>query len=1034
MRHLCLLTLLLFGFHFVIAQPSLHKLKVKTDAARALQQDAPTTTLATATQASLIFHDREVTVANIQQWLAGQLEMRDGIDALVEEGLPANAGNSLQVTKMQQYFKRVRVEHGVVNTTAGDVRVVMANLEFYSIPDKFGLTPSVTAGAALQVAMQHTKAARFVWEDYKGNDPEFLAPKGELVIVRTYADDSTVCLAWKFRISGSNPTVMSNIYVNATTGEVVLDDPLIKHGNVTGTAATRYSGTQTIVTDDGGLTPGKPFKLKQQRNGHLIATINYQQMDYHPLNDPLAVEFSDNDNNWTAAEYNNANMDNAALDAHFNAQIVSDYWKEVHLRNSWDNNNGPLAIYIHVNEKGASMDNAFWNGVNLHMGDGAPGGNPPSTSLDDIAHELGHGITTATSNLVYRWESGAINEGFSDVWAACVSNFAQIHYPSLSSELTWRLFEKSSNPTAAKPGLRDMKDPNIFNHPKEYNGTFYRPATYQTCPVTTNNANNDHCGVHTNSGVFNRWFYLVTQGDMGTDPLGNPYNIAGVGFGESQKIAYLTTLNLTPNATFSTARIVSSNATAILYGGTSAQLQTVKSAWVAIGVDSNIYDMSNTPIFTTNNITAVAVGKDGVVWAGTNYNGLYTWDGTDWTKRAEIANVRINDIKADKAGGIWIAQSGTQASGSAATAGGVNYFPSTTATPSFYTVSTQVNVPSRNARCIFVDTSRTNDGPNPKVWVATMNYILNGNSASGMLGQGLYSASRYFRAVNEGLNVASNTAGTLTVGGNRNEIWTFAQANNGVNQILVYNAGTNALIATYDHTNTPAIPSGFVARAIYFDVKKRGWIGLANGGVLVFDEKRQWHQVNFPSVFPAGTQVNFNAITGDLYGDVYIGTTAGLVFFDHGIGENERLTQQQNYKLYTTANGLPSNQVNAIAYDTLRFRVWVATNQGIARWEPICLGKSCDLARNMRNTESATQGSGNWSDPSIWSSGMVPDSFTNVLITDTVTVDVDGKCQSLAVDPGGRVNVAAGKKLQVYEEQATIIYGRGRSRSRAKPR
>jgi ligand-binding sensor domain-containing protein len=273
---------------------------------------------------------------------------------------------------------------------------------------------------------------------------------------------------------------------------------------------------------------------------------------------------------------------------------------------------------------------------------------------------------------------------------------------------------------------------------------------------------------------------------------------------------------------------------------------------VAVALDSNIYNMSNTPIFTTNNFTSIALDKHGNIWAGTNYNGLYRHTSTGWQKRAEIPNVRINDIKADKDGNIWIAQSGTQSGGSQATAGGVNYLraPFTSADHSFYTIGAQTNIPSRNARCIFVDTSRKNDGTNPRVWVATLAYFTSVNTtASGMLGQGLYSTSRYFRNVSEGLNVSSNNAGVLTVGGNSSEIWTFAQANNGINQLLTYNAGTNAFITAYDHNTHPIIPSGFVARSIFGDNKKRIWIGLANGGLIVYDENKKWHHVNFHTLF-----------------------------------------------------------------------------------------------------------------------------------------------------------------------------------------
>jgi Zn-dependent metalloprotease len=1028
-----------FNIHLAMAQPSLYKMKEKIDALGGGTPALNRMTIVAPTQAGVLLSGNEVSRNNVAQWLTTQLEMREGVDAFTPEGTVTNTNGGFEVDNLHQYFKGTKVEHGVVHTTSRESQVVMMQLEFYSIPVDLQTTPVISENTARQNAVI-SQGLSSIFYQKAGSGPGEAMPAGELVIVRTYADDSTVCLAWKFHIYADRPIISTYVYVDATTGKVVLDDPLIKHSNSNGTADTRYSGRQPIVTDNGGLTPGKPYKLKQFRNGYYIRTENYLRNSWNYVgSDQQSVEFSDNDNNWTDAEYNNGEFDNVALDAHFNAQIVSDYWKQTHLRNGWDNNNGDLLIYVHVNEDGAPMDNAFWNGSNLHMGDGSAdttNGNPPSTSLDDIGHELGHGITTSTCNLVYRWESGALNEGYSDIWAACITNFAKLNYPSLAGELTWRLFEKTTNPngTSPGPGGRDMKDPTIFSHPKVFQGTFYRPATYQTCPVTTTSAHNDHCGVHVNSGVFNRWFYLITEGDTGIDPLNNPYTIAGLGFGISQKIMYLATMNLTPNATFATASTVTANTTATLYGTGSTELAVVKAAWKAVGVDTNMFDMTTVPIFTTNNFTGIAVGKDGYVWAGTNYSGLYTWNGATWSARSEIPNVRINDIKADKAGGIWVAQSGTQGGATSATAGGVNYFPSPVATSIFYTVSTQTNVPSRNARCIFVDTSRTNDGANPKVWVATMSYLLNGNSTSGMLGQGLYSTSRYFRAVSEGLNIASTTAGTLTVGGTKNEIWTFAQANNGINQLLVYNAGTNALITTYDHNSVPALPSGFVARAIFFDAKKRGWIGLASGGVIVYDENKQWHQINFSSIFPSGASVTFNSITGDKYGDVYIGTSAGLVFFDHGIGEIQRIDSAQSYKLYTRANGLPSNVVNAIAYDTLRFRVWVACDQGIVRWEPLCLGNSCDLKRNQKNAESTTTGPGNWSNPNIWSSGLLPDSSTIVTIADTITVDINADCQAVVVIPPGKVQVAAGIKLNIRKPETEVIYGEHKYRSMAKPR
>ena len=60
-----------------------------------------------------------------------------------------------------------------------------------------------------------------------------------------------------------------------------------------------------------------------------------------------AIDFTDADNNWTAAEFNNTAKDNAALDAHFGSTQVYDYWQTVHGRNSWDDLSGKLVSYVH---------------------------------------------------------------------------------------------------------------------------------------------------------------------------------------------------------------------------------------------------------------------------------------------------------------------------------------------------------------------------------------------------------------------------------------------------------------------------------------------------------------------------------------------------------------------------------------------------------------------------------------------------------------------------------------------------------------
>ena len=1082
--HLLSVPLLLLA-SAAFAQPSLLKMKARLDMAGNVQAKGTQLNLVNASQAGILFSgDASLNDNQVNAWLSSQLDLRPTMDAINPEGKAANTGD-LAVSKLRQYYKGIKVEHGVINTTSRNGKLAMMQMEFYSIDDNFKTTPVLSEPKALQQAMDFTGAKEFVWDGYTGNDPAMMQPKGELVILQTYLREGDMCLAYKFDIRTRLPLSRTYIYVDARDGRIVLNDAVIKHlgttahadtkyseaeriiknetclvskpllpapppvgqkktGNfsyVTGSADTHYNGTQQIITDNSGAAPGKPYWLHQIRNAQEIITQNYNRQ-YPGLATNVISNFYDNDNNWTAGEWSNPNDDDAALDVHFAMQIISDYWISVHGRKGWDDNFGQLQSYMHVNEYvvqgnigyNVAMDNAYWDGIAMYYGDGRngkplpPGNNSRVfnvlSSLDVSAHEMGHAICQTTAGLVYRWESGALNEGFSDIWAACIENYGIINNPSIApNKSIWKIGEEIT--INYQFGLRDMSDPISHTHPSTFQSDNWEPAEFQTCrvPIGSGNTNNDDCGVHTNSNVLNKWFFLITQGESGMNTKHTPYNVAPLGFNSAQKIAYLTELNLPPNSSFATCKTVSVNAATTLYGAASAEVNSVKNAWIAVGVDSNIYDMSNTPVFTSNNFISIGVGAKGNVWAGTAYNGLYQYNDTAWRKRPEITNVRINNIKADKAGGIWIAQSGTQG-GLAAIAGGVNYFtdPYTTIN-NFYTVSTQVQVPSRFASCIYIDTFRINDVSNPKVWVATQNYLNGGNNASGMLGQGLYSTYKQFHPVSDSLNIGSGTARITTVGGDSSQVWGFAPANYGGNQILAYNATTNAFLRSYDHNTVAAIPSGFVARSIFFDAMKRAWVGLANSAVLVYDEHKVWHYINFSSLFPVGSGVNPNAITGDPYGDVYIGTTAGLVFFDHGIGETSRLDSVKYYHLYTNNNGLPSSNVNAIAYDTMRFKLLIATDNGIVFWEPPCLGTSCDIIRTNLSTQSANTKGGNWSDGSIWSNGKVPDSLCNVVLTFPVVVDINAKCRSLVVKDGGQLHVNTGIDLTIYESGSGVIYG-----------
>ncbi|HMO63381.1 MAG TPA: M4 family metallopeptidase [Ferruginibacter sp.] len=1009
----------------LLAQPSVHKVREITDKAAPGLVASFKTSTAMKDQASLLFgRNANIPVTAVREWLGTALHLRPNTDALEITGKPVQFG-SYEVHKLQQMYKGIKVEHGIINATGKNGKTQMLQFEFYPIEDNFKTTPNITEADALSRALNYTGATVYAWQ---ASPQMHQLPKGELVIMADFYNNGKMTLAYKFEIYAVQPLSRAYMYINANDGKLLLQDNIIKHLNVLGPAQTRFSGRQNIIADFNAAAPvGQQFRLRQTRDGHQIWTLNHRNTDESPANTAAAVDFTDNDNVWDSTEYGPKakpvpNLDDAALEAHFNMTLVNDYWKDMHGRNSWDGNGANIISFIHVTSGGNFMNNAYWNGRAMFFGDGDGAADPPQVSIDDCGHELGHAICQTTSGLVYRWESGALNEGFSDIWAACITNYLLKKDSAIpGNKQVWRLFEETSNLAQPQKGLRDMADPTIFGDPANYKDPNWQPASYDVCPKPKGNnpGNNDNCGVHTNSGVLNKWFYILTHGDTSANFLGNNYSIAGIGFGKSDSIAYLTELNLTPNSGYKTASMVSANAAVTLFGD-NAEAKAVRDAWIAVAVDTAVYNMANTPVFLTNSFSQVVVGKHGCIWAGTTTEGteskgLYRFDGTRWAKENNtLLNNAIQGMAVDKNGGIWIAQSGR--TGAQAITGGVNYYADSSFVTSFYSASNGVS--SRNTRSIFVDTSRNNGG-NPRVWVAAMAQITAGVTANGGVCTGLNNANPFFSNVANGIDKRFDVGGAQTIGGDGNEIWAFASANFGQSQIVRYDAVSRDTLGALDFTKVPQLTNTFQAKSIYFDALGNKWLGMQTNGLVVQDNLNNWHLIDtatYRHVLPVGTIINNNAITGDKFGNVYIGTTNGLVYYNKG-----PVNDVKSYRRFTTVHGLPSNNVRGIAVDTGRYKLIVATDNGIIFFDQQCVGANECWNQTTAKSGATSIGDGNWSNPGIWSSNKVPDSTTIVTIVNNVTVDIDGECNRLNLVSPGSFIIQSGKKLHIAEEQAPTI-------------
>jgi bacillolysin len=504
--------------------------------------------------------------------------------------------------KYQIYQNGVKIEFATYTVHSKNGKITAMNGEMYKT-NAVSLVPEITAQNALQNAMQHLNAKQYLWENASeaAKLDNYKKPQGELVLLPIFNDNSqktsdasNLKLAYKFDIYATQPLSRGDVYVDAQTGDVLFYNATIKHAThfgyssslynkntkcdtfltqeetskiatsfealVSGTAATRYSGSKTIQT----TLSGSSYILKDATRGGGINTYDLNTS----TNYSSAVNFTDSDNNWTTT----TNKDNGAFDAHWGAEMTYDYWTTKHNRNSYNNSGAAINSYVHYS---SNYDNAFWDGSRMTYGDGSGTYFDILTSLDVAAHEIGHAVCSYTANLAYQRESGAMNEGFSDIWGAAVEFYAA---PNKSTWLIGEDIERRSGHLA----LRSMSNPKSEGQPDTYGGTYWQNPN---CGTPTQS--NDYCGVHTNSGVLNHWFYILVQGKSGTNDIGSSYNVTGIGMDKAANIAYrLESVYLSSNSTFANARTSGIQAATDLYGANSAEVIATTNAFYAVGVGS----------------------------------------------------------------------------------------------------------------------------------------------------------------------------------------------------------------------------------------------------------------------------------------------------------------------------------------------------------------------------------------------------------------------------------------------------------------
>ena len=400
------------------------------------------------------------------------------------------------------------------------------------------------------------------------------------------------------QFNGSRPGNWK-IFVNAESGYVIDSFNSIQNTAATGTGVGVNGQTRNLNLD----YSNSKYSLTDMTKAAKIYTYNMNNSSYETSLPGTLV--TDTDTTF------NSVVQGAAVDAHYNIGLVYDYFKNSLNRNSYDNAGAAIKSSVHF---GSNYNNAYWNGVQMVYGDGdGTQFKALSAAIDVVAHEFTHAVTEKTANLEYRSQSGALNESMSDVFGYLVEGVVT----------DWQMGEDCTTPNISGDALRDLRDPTLYNQPAHMNNYLVSPET----------ENGDWGGVHTNSGIPNKAFYLLASTINDNS--------------KTSKIYYraLTTY-LTSTSQFADARAALLQATTDLYGATGAEYTAVANAFTQVGVGGTVIGNDT---YEPNNSTSAAYGP---ITSGTVYNSyIYSAADTDFyhfnTTAAGTITVSLTNLPKD---------------------------------------------------------------------------------------------------------------------------------------------------------------------------------------------------------------------------------------------------------------------------------------------------------------------------------------------------------------------------------------------------
>ncbi len=437
----------------------------------------------------------------------------------------------LKHIKLNQYYKNIIIENAIYILHTKNDLIESISGYFYTIKPISNKRTIPIETAKSKILNQEKKSISY----------------HNLLPIYIENNDGKLVLCYEFLINDKLNSLSEKVYVNTKNNKI---ERKINQKHFITTpieVETNLSGKKIIYTD---YTNGV-YTLLDSTRGKGIETLSLQNQTTIADAKPII----DSTNTWFSLK---SKIDRSALDVHYGAISTYDYFLKQHNRNSIDNKGYKLTNIVHY---GQNFVNAYWDGTKMIFGDG-DNKIGPLVSLDIIGHEITHGLTSNTANLLLENESGALNESFSDIFGVIIDFYTR------PNQANWTVAEEVS------PLIRSLENPSINNDPDTYYGKNWKPI-----------GGTDFGGIHSNNGVQNHWFYLLVNGGVGINDKNDTFNVEGIGIEKASKIVFRNLVYyLYPQSNYSDARIGSIKATEDLFGGCSKEVESVTNAWYAVGV------------------------------------------------------------------------------------------------------------------------------------------------------------------------------------------------------------------------------------------------------------------------------------------------------------------------------------------------------------------------------------------------------------------------------------------------------------------